>query len=124
MLDPAAKYFRNLNVADVEFESKKRKIFKALYDMKQDLKKKKDKRVSISSKDQTITSEITHKSVKEAREEEKKAKEEALLRYHNDEDFFNNVFHNHMRRFGKSSNRYNNNAKSQEKNGGGAQADS
>lgn len=58
LLDPAAKYFRNLNVADVEFESKKRKIFKALYDMKQNLKKKKEKRASMSSKDQTIASEI------------------------------------------------------------------
>ena len=49
LLDPAAKYFRNLNVPDVEFEAKKRKIFKAMYDMKKDLKKKKDKRASISS---------------------------------------------------------------------------
>jgi predicted nucleotide-binding protein (sugar kinase/HSP70/actin superfamily) len=49
LLDPAAKYFRNLNVQDVEFEAKKRKIFKAMYDMKKDLKKKKDKRASISS---------------------------------------------------------------------------
>jgi hypothetical protein len=51
LLDPAAKYFRNMNVADVEFEAKKRKIFKALYDMKRDLKKKQEKRASISSKD-------------------------------------------------------------------------
>ena len=101
-----------MNVADVEFEAKKRKIFKALYDMTRDLKKKKEKRAQLSSKDETIASEITHKSLKDAKEEEKKAKEEALLRYHNDEDFFNNFYHNHIRRFGKSSNRYNNKAKS------------
>ena len=80
LLDPAAKYFRNMNVADVEFEAKRRKIFKALYDMKRDLKKKQDKRASLSSKDQSITSEvIPRKSLKDAREEEKKAKEESLL---------------------------------------------
>lgn len=107
-----------MNVPDVEFEAKKRKLFKALYEMKRDLKKKKDKRQSLSSKDQSIESSIiTWKSLKDAREEEKKAKEEALLQYHNDEDFFNNVFHNHMRRFGKSSNRYKN--KSQDKKTGG-----
>ena len=80
LLDPAAKYFRNMNVPDVEFEAKRRKIFKALYDMKRDLKKLQDKRASISSKDQSITSEvIPRKSLKDAREEEKKAKEESLL---------------------------------------------
>ncbi len=118
--DPAAKYFRNQNVSDVEFESKKRKIFKALYDIKKEIKKKQDKRVSITSiqGESTIASEVVYRSLKNQQEDEKKLKEESLLQYHNDEDFFNNVFHNHIRKTTKSgNNRYNSNlSTSQDKN--------
>ena len=119
-LDPATKYFRNQNVSDVEFDAKKKKIFQALYDIKKEIKKKQDKRLTITSKDgTTISSEVPRKSLKDQQEEIKKQKEEALIRYHNNEDFFNNVFHNHVRKIGKSSNNRFNTGKlgtSQDKN--------
>ena len=47
--DPTTKYFRNTNVGDPSFESKKRKIFKAMYEIKKELKKKRDKNAAAAS---------------------------------------------------------------------------
>lgn len=43
--EPHAKYFRKANVADADFDAKKRKIFKALFQIKKELQKKKEQKV-------------------------------------------------------------------------------
>ncbi len=76
------KYFRKSNVNDPDFEAKKRKIFKALYQIQKELEDKKTERQPKEGSSAVI-------------EDKEQQNIDKFLKYHDEENFFNNVFFNH-----------------------------